>query len=264
MQLDVVEPLRDALSEDVAFTLAITILVAGVFAAYAVWRWTGEAFRRTGLDEVVEGTTFERTAQRFNTSTKGVVAFLFAASVYGLAVLLAFNLVEVLEVDVFWPRVAELLPQVMIAIFAIIIGLILGDKAHLYVQERLRSVKLPEASVLPDLVKYSIFYIAALIALAQIGVATTALIVLLAAYAFGIVLLGAVALKDLLAAGAAGLYLLFTEPYVIGDEVRIDERRGIVQEVDIFVTRVEANGEEYIIPNQRVFQSGIVRIRDSE
>jgi len=89
-----------------------------------------------------------------------------------------------------------------------------------------------------------------------------ALLVLLAAYAFGLVFLTGLALKDLLAASAAGLYLLLTEPYSIGDEVIIDDQRGIVQEVTVFVTRVESDGQERIIPNQQVMRSGIVRIRD--
>lgn len=260
--LDVLDPLRDLLSQETAVTLAVAILVIGLLASYLVWRWVHSLFRRTGLNDVVEGTTFERSAGRFGTSTAGVIAMLVALSVYVIAVLTALNIARVFDVSVFWQRVAELLPQLLIAIFAVIVGFILGDKAKLVVQERLRSIKLPEAALLPELVKYSIYYIAALIALAQIGVATAALLVLLAAYVFGIVLLSTVACKDLLAAGAAGVYLLLTEPYSIGDEVRIDGQRGIVQEITMFVTHVETNGEEYIIPNQRVFESGIVRIRE--
>jgi small-conductance mechanosensitive channel len=147
-------------------------------------------------------------------------------------------------------------------VLAVIIGLIAGDKSKIIIQERLRSVKLPEVSVLGEVAKYSIYYIAALIALAQLGIATTALLVLLAAYAFGIVFLCGIAFKQFLSAGAAGVYLLLVEPYTIGDEVRIDDRRGIVQEVDMFVTHIETDGEEYIIPNQQVFQSGIIRVRN--
>jgi len=258
----VFEQTRDVLSQETAVTLTVAILVFGLVASYLVWRWTHALFRRTGLNDVVEGTTFERAAGRFGTSTAGVIGMLFALSVYVVAVLTALNIARVFDIAVFWQRVAELLPHLLVAIFAVIVGFILGDKAKLVVQERLRSVKLPEASVIPELVKYSIYYIAALIALAQVGVATTALLVLLAAYAFGIVVLAAVACKDLLAAGAAGVYLLLAEPYSIGDEVRIDGKRGIVQEMTMFVTHVETNGEEYIIPNQRVFRSGVVRIRE--
>jgi small-conductance mechanosensitive channel len=257
-----IDSISDSLSADTAFTLAVAVLIGGLFISYAIWRWTHALFDRLGIKDAVEGTTLDRTAQRFGTSATGIVALLLAGSVYVLAVFTASNLIELFTVDRFWERVAALLPQLFIAAFAVIIGLVVGDKAKLVVQERLRSVKLPEASVIPELVKYSIFYIAALIALAQVGIATTALLVLLAAYSFGIVFLGGIAFKDLLSSGAAGIYLLLTEPYSIGDEVRINDKRGIVQEVDIFVTRVEADGEEYIIPNQQVFKAGIIRVRD--
>ena len=48
----------------------------------------------------------------------------------------------------------------------------------------------------------------------------------------------------------------------IGDQVRIGDQRGIVQEVDLFVTKIEDDSEEYIVPNRKVFEDGIVRIRD--
>lgn len=262
MILDWAELIRSVFSEETAFTLAIGILIIGLGVAYIVWRWTHELFRRTALGDAVEGTAFERSAQRFGTSTAGIIGQLLALFVYVIALIVAFHVARLLDVDEFWPRLAGYMPRLFIAILAIIVGLIAGDKAKLVTQERLRSVKVPEVAIIPVLVKYSIFYIAALIALGQLGVATTALLILLGAYAFGLIFLSGIAFKELLSASAAGLYLLLTQPYSIGDEVEVDGRRGIVQEVDMFVTRIESNGEEYIIPNNQVFQSGIVRVRE--
>lgn len=260
--VEALERIGDAVSEETAITIAALVLLLGLLIAYLSYRWTHSLFRRTGLDDIVEGTTFERAAGRFGTSTAGVIGTLLALSVFAIAALTAFNITRVFEMDVFWVQVVALLPQLLVAAFAVIVGFIVGDKAKLVVQERLRSVKLPETALIPELVKYSIYYIAALIALAQVGVTTTALLVLLGAYVFGLILLAAVAFKDLLAAGAAGVYLLLNEPYSIGDEVRIDSKRGIVQEVTMFVTHIETDGEEHIIPNSQVFRSGIVRLRD--
>jgi len=66
---------------------------------------------------------------------------------------------------------------------------------------------------------------------------------LLGAYALAVVLFAALATKDLVASAAAGVFLLLRQPYGIGDEVRVAGERGIVQEVDLFVTRIEADGE---------------------
>jgi small-conductance mechanosensitive channel len=58
------------------------------------------------------------------------------------------------------------------------------------------------------------------------------------------------------------VFLLLNQPYTIGDRVRIGEQEGIVQEIDMFVTHVEDDDTEYIVPNQQVFRSGIVRVRE--
>jgi small-conductance mechanosensitive channel len=262
MQTEWARYVRRVFSEETAFTVSIAILIIGIVVSYWTWRWTRRLMYAVGIDDVVEGTPFERTAQNFGTSTISILAQLAALFVYIVAIVLALNVAQLVDVRLFWAQLTGYLPRLFIAILAVILGLVAGDKAKLVVSDRLRSVKLPEAGIIPEIVKYSIFYIAALIALSQIGVATTALVVLLAAYAFGLVFLSGLAFKDLLSAGAAGIYLLFAEPYAIGDEVEIDDKRGIVQEVDLFVTHVEADGEEYIIPNQQVFRSGIVRIRE--
>lgn len=261
MPIDWPNLIRSLFSEEAAFTAALILLVTGLLLSYLTWRWTHTLFRRTGLNEAVEGTTFERSVARFGTSTSGIIATLLAVFVYILTAITAFNIARLLDFELFWAQVTRNLPGLFIGVLAVIVGLIAGDKAKIIIQERLRSVKLPEVSLIGEIAKYSIYYVAALIALAQLGVATTALLVLLAAYAFGLVFLSGIAFKQFLAAGAAGVYLLLVEPYTIGDEVRIDDKRGIVQEVDMFVTRIESDGEEYIIPNQRVFRSGIVRIR---
>jgi small-conductance mechanosensitive channel len=262
MQVDWPDIIRSVFSEETAFSLAVGILIIGLVLSYTVWRWTHKFLAKWGINDAVEGTTFDRTAQRFGSSTAGVIGTLLAIFVYTGAIIVAFHVAQLFDAELFWSRLTKFVPRLFIAVLALIVGLLAGDKAHLAIQEQLQSVKLPETAVIPKLVKYSIFYIAALIALAQLGVATAALLVLLAAYAFGLVFLGGIAFKDLLAASAAGIYLLLAEPYSIGDEVRIDEKRGIVQEVDMFVTHIEADGEEYIIPNQQVFRSGIIRIRE--
>ncbi|MFC7074011.1 mechanosensitive ion channel domain-containing protein [Halovenus rubra] len=259
---DVANAIRDVFSKETAFTFAVGILLIGLVVSYLVWRWTHRFFERMDINDAVEGTSFERTAQGMGTSTAGIIGSMLAAFAYILALIIAFNVAQISDTALFWARVANYLPRLFIALVAIIVGLLAGEKGQLLVQERLQSIKLPEAAIIPVLVKYSIYYIAGLISLAQLGVATAALLVLLGAYAFGLVFLGGLAFRDLLAGAAAGVYLLLHEPYSIGDEVRIEETRGIVQEVDMFVTHVETDGEEYIIPNQQILRDGVVRIRD--
>ena len=241
---------------------AIVILLIGVLVSYLV----GDASRRVltavGIVDAVEGTAFERTASRLGTSTVTLLSQLATLFVLGIALLVALNVARLLNARLFWTELTVFLPQVFVAALTVILGLIVADNAEVAINERLRGVKLPEVNLVALFAKYSVLYVAGLIALSQLGVATNALVVLLAAYAFAVVFLGGLAGKDLLASGAAGVYLLLNQPYGIGDEIEVDGHRGIVQEVDVVATRIENDTEEFLIPNHRVLQSGIVRVRN--
>ena len=261
-QFDWPEWIREVFSAETAFWLSIVILAGGAVLSYLVWKYVHVFLENAGVPEAVEGTPFERTAQGLGTSTMGIIATLAAIFVYITMVLVALSVTNLFESPSLGPRITSYLPNVFVAVLALIIGLIAGDKAKLTVSERLRSIKLPEAGLVPVLVKYSIIYLAVLVALGQLGIATNALLILLAAYAIGIVILLGLALKDLLAAAASGIYLVLTQPYGIGDEIQIEDKQGVVQEIDLFVTHIENDEREFIIPNQRVFRSGIIRIRN--
>jgi small-conductance mechanosensitive channel len=254
-----VEEFLGAVPTDIWVALGVLLvgLVLGFLLSVAVRR----LLVSLGVPEQIEGTAFERTARDLGTSTVAIVAKLAMYFVIGLAVIGALTVADLNIAVNFWSEVADFLPQLFLAIFILIIGVVIADKVELVVAERFRGVKLPQTGVIPAAAKYSVLYLAALIALSQIGVATLALVVLLAAYLFALVFLGGLAFRGMLSSGAAGVYLLLNQPYGIGDEVKVGNRRGIVQEVDLFATHVEANDEEYIIPNSKVFEDGIVRIR---
>lgn len=250
------------LRQEYRIVLAILILIIGGIAGYLLGRLNMRILRAAGLHEVVEGTPFERTARSLGTTTVALIARLTSWFIYGVTILLALNTAELpLSTQLFW-QIILFTPQLFVAALVFIIGFIVADKAELLVSERLRSVKLPEVNVIPRIVKYSIVYISSLIALSQINVATLTLIVLFAAYVLAAIVFGAVAFWDLLRSSAAGIYLLLNQPYGIGDEIRVAGNQGIVQEIDMFVTHIENNGEEFIIPNHLVFRQGAVRLRN--
>lgn len=244
------------------YIAALGVLLVGWIAGYLIGQANKRILQAAGVPEMVEGTPFERTAQSLGTSTVALVARLSSWFIYGVAILTALHVAQLLQTQLFWIQVTDFIPDLFVALLVLIVGFVIADKAELIVSERLRSVKLPEVGVLPKIVKYSVVYIAALIALSQIDIATAALMILLAAYALAVIAFSMLAFWDLLRASAAGIYLLLKQPYGIGDEIALGPHRGIVQEVDMFVTRIESDGEEYIVPNHRLFAEGVVRIRN--
>ncbi len=264
MVASILNPVRLAQFFEIIFSpiiVALVIFLGFIVVGYLIGRVSAQVLTSIGIGEMVEGTTFERTAQGLGSSTVAVMARLTSWFIYGFGALFALHIVGVLDANLLWQQITIFVPRLFVAVLVVIIGIVIGEKAALVIQERLRSVKLPEVTVVAKLTKYSIIFLAALIALGQIGVVTTALVVVLAAYAFGVVFLGGIACKDLLSSGAAGMYLLYHQPYAIGDHVRIGDREGIVQEVGLFVTWVEGEEVEYVIPNNHVFAHGIGRIR---
>ncbi|MFB6105772.1 MAG: mechanosensitive ion channel domain-containing protein [Halobacteriaceae archaeon] len=253
---------EDLLGPNLRFVLAVGVLILGVVLGFLAGRLSAGLLDRVGVPEAVEGTSFERTARGLGTSTVGLFSTLVAWFVYAMTVVLALQVARLLPVELFWARATGLLPDLFVAVLVLVVGFVVGDKAQLSVGERLSGVKVTEVDALPRAVKYSVVYVAALIALGQVGVATGALLVLLGAYAFAVVVLGGLALRDVLPAATAGVYLLLSEPYGIGDSIVVDGRRGVVQEVDIFVTVVESESEEYVVPNHLVLRQGVRRVRD--
>ena len=247
---------------DLQYVWAAGVLVAGLIAGYLVGRVNDRILRGAGVPDAVEGTSLERTARNFGTDTVSIISRGSSWIIYVVSILYALEVAELVETGVVLSRAGDLLPAYILAVLIVMIGLLAGDKAELIVSEYLRGVKFPEVSLVSTLVRYTVVFIAVLLALAQVGVAVTVLFVLFGAYLLAFIVLFATAFHQLLSSAGAGLYLLLTQPFGIGDRIEVGDRRGVVQEVNMFVTRVEENGREYIIPNHLVFKHGAVLLRD--
>ncbi|GGM63835.1 small-conductance mechanosensitive channel [Halarchaeum rubridurum] len=246
---------------DVDYLLALGVLVVGLVAGYLVGRLNARLLRAAGVPEAVEGTSVERTARRFDTSIAALLARFSSLVIYAVAVVLALAVMDLVDLRALWYRLVGYLPAVVFALAVLVFGVLVGDKAEVVVSERLRGVKVPEIGVIPLVVKYGIVFVAVLVALGQLGVATLPLVLVFAAAALALIVFVAVATKDLLTSAAAGVYVLLNQPYGIGDRVRIGETSGIVQELDVFVTYIEDDGTEHVVPNAHVFEYGVVKER---
>ena len=150
------EVVRGLFTREAAFVVSVAILFVGLVLSYLLWRWVRSLLENAGIDEAVEGTPFERTAQGFGTSTIGLLAFISAVAFYIGTVVVALNVAQLLNPNVFWSHFTGYLPRLFIAAVAIIVGMLVGDKAKLYVSERLRSIKVPEVELIPEIVRYEV------------------------------------------------------------------------------------------------------------
>lgn len=246
---------------DLTLAIAVVVLIGGFVLGYSIGQVNQRLLRGMGVDELTEGTPFERTARNLNTSTVSLIARLSSWFIYGVTIVVALEIADVVDASQLWAQVPAFIPQVFVGVLILLAGIIIADKLELILRERLQAIKVPQVNVLPLGVRYSVLFLALLLALSQVGVAISALLILLAAYLFGLVVFGTVAFRHLLTSGGAGVYLLLNQPYAIGDEVCIDGHCGIVQDFDVFVTHVEDDGEEHLIPNHKILRHGVVRMQ---
>jgi small-conductance mechanosensitive channel len=243
------------------YLLAAAVLIGGLFVGYLVGRLNRHLLTRLGVEAAVEGTSLERSARNFNTDTVTVLAKGSAWIIYVTAVVYSFEIAGIVETSVLLSKFADLLPSYVLAALIVMGGLLAGDKLEMSVDERLKGVKFPEVSLVGRILRYTVIFIAVLLALAQIGVAVGVLVLLLGAYLLAFIVLLATALHQLLAAGGAGIFLLLTQQFSIGDRVAIGDREGVVQEVQLFVTKIEEDGRVYLVPNHLVLREGATLIR---
>lgn len=241
---------------------AIVVLIGGLIFGFLLGRFNVRVLRSLGVPDAVEGTSVERTARKFGSTTVETIGRVTSWIVYAVAILVALQIAGYFGTVVFLVQAGNLLPNLVLAALILLVGLLVADKAEVLVSESLKGVKMAEIGMVPTAVRYTVVLISILLALAQVGISTTVLVVAFGAYAFAVVVLAVVAFHHLLTSGAAGLYLLLNQPFGIGDRIVVNEHEGVVQEVGIFVTRVEDDGREYIVPNHLVFRDGAVLIRD--
>lgn len=104
-------------------------------------------------------------------------------------------------------------------------------------------------AVIQNLIRYIVYFAAALMILAELNVDTASLI---AAAGVGGVAIGFGAqslVKDII----SGFFILFEDQYAVGDYVEIGDVKGTVIEIGLRTTKVKAyTGEEHIIPNGEI------------
>jgi small-conductance mechanosensitive channel len=244
--------------ETADLTVALLIVAGGIVLGYVAGRLLRRLCRSLGLDDFVEGTTFERVAESLGTSTVGIVATTVEWAVYLTSVFMAFDVLgfDILDQTILM-RLTNYVPNVVVAFFILVFGAILGDKAAVLASERLEGIKISDVGVVPTLVRYSVVFVAFLMALSQLGVSTLALHILLSAYLVAVIAIAVVSLRAVLPSIVSGLYILSTHQYGIGDNVRIGEVEGVVQEVDLLTTRIDDGEREHVVPNSEIFEEGV-------
>ncbi len=103
---------------------------------------------------------------------------------------------------------------------------------------------------LSDTVYIVILIIGAITALSKLGINTSALVASLGLGGFAL----GFALKDIIANFVAGILILLTEPFKIGDFIEVSGKKGEVKSINLRHTILEdEEGDKILIPNNNIY-----------
>jgi small conductance mechanosensitive channel len=141
--------------------------------------------------------------------------------------------------------------QVIYAIIILIIGLIVARWVANMVTRVCESHKLDItlSRFLGNVVRLLVLAFVMIVVLGKFGITMTPFIAAIGAVAFG----SSLALAGLMSNYGAGLSIIITRPFVVGDTIKILGVSGVVEEIGLAATRLSTeDGEQITIPNKHI------------
>ena len=167
----------------------------------------------------------------------------------------AYIAVQISSLDPEWRLIAH---RILASLFIISVGWVIaslaGKLARQYVG-KLGRLKIP-TKLLINIVRITIFIVGALVILDIWGAPTTPIILLL----FAVIVLAALAFKDIIANIASAFELVRGRQIDVGDFVRLESgEEGYVTDVGWRTTGIRAlDGNLIVVPNSRLVQSTVI------
>lgn len=165
--------------------------------------------------------------------------------------------------------VMGLVAAIAIAAIGIITGIILGKVVKKVLHEfevnkvlKAQGVTLPVEEFFSEIVKYTVYLVGIVWALAELGLATRVMEILLAVIFVLIATFVILAFKDFIPNIVAGFFLHQKGVIKEGDHVRVKSVEGEVIAVDFVETRIRMrNGDIIMVPNSILTKNEVIKIK---
>lgn len=141
--------------------------------------------------------------------------------------------------------------QIVGAVIIMIIGFLVSNwvsNALLRLQER-RNIDVTLRQFIASAVRLLVLLMFLIIAVGKLGISITPFVAAIGGLAVG----ASFALQGPVSNYGAGVVLILTRPFKVGDTIRVVEQAGIVQEINLAYTVLYTeDGEQIVIPNRHV------------
>ena len=152
-------------------------------------------------------------------------------------------------------------PDVAAGIFVFlvfVIGAMMAKKSILRISN-LKEIDRDVANFIAKFAKASLLIIGGITALETAKMDVSPLVAALGLTGFAL----GFALKDLISNLLSGILILIHRPFKRDDRIAVDKFEGVVTEIDLRYTTLEAGDKKYLVPNAILFSKGITVMRSS-
>lgn len=124
-----------------------------------------EALRKTGFENVVKRAGLELKASSF-------IGWLFKAAIIIIFLIASFDVLGLVQVTQFLSQVVlGYLPQLVVAVLILLVGVVIGDALEKVVVASSRTAGITSSGMLGKVAKWAVWIFAILVALSQMGIA---------------------------------------------------------------------------------------------
>jgi small conductance mechanosensitive channel len=141
--------------------------------------------------------------------------------------------------------------QIVGALLIMLVGIFVAGKVSKMVERLCLKKKLDVtlSSFMASTIKMIIVVLIGIIALGKLGISVTPFVAAIGALSLG----AGLAMQGLLANYAAGLNIIVTRPFIVGDTIEVQKVTGLVKKVQLAYTMlIDEDGTEITIPNRHI------------
>lgn len=231
---------------------ALLIFIIGYFIAKIIANIIKRALKAVGIDKLGDKLNAIDLVQDNNIEI--VPSTIFSKIFYYIILLLVTVLAtDVLQVEAVSKLMSDLvtyMPNVLVAIILLGIGLLVADAIKGVVQSACESFNIPSAKLIGNVVFFLILIVVLVSALSQLGIETSFMISVITIILGGIVLAFSLG-YGLASKGTMANFLASRQndnKFKIGDTIAIDGTKGTILDIDQSAVTLKTESSKIIIP----------------
>ena len=174
---------------------AVIVFIIGLFVADLLGKLVAQILNKIYLDKAVESTGLKTTLAKvgFKATASHFLGLLVTWFLYAVTLIAAAEILNLNQISEFLQAVVLYIPNVIIAVVILIIGIIVSNFVGLVVKEASLAAKLSAADFLARLAKWAILIFSFLAALVQLRVAAELIQILFTGVILMLALAGGIA-----------------------------------------------------------------------